>query len=69
MATIMAEIKRKHKPILSIKGIPGVKYLNPNERGMAITTPAKAAFVDVLFQNNPKTNIARTPGLIKPVNS
>ena len=61
MATMIAEIKIKHKPILSINGIAGVKYLNANESGMAMITPANAALVDVFFQNNPKTKMAKTP--------
>ena len=69
ITTIIAEIKRKLNPILSKKGIPGVKNLNAIEIGMAIITPIIAAFVEVRFQNKPKMKMANTPGLMKPVYS
>lgn len=64
---IIADIKRKQRPILSRKGMPGVRNLNPIESGIANMTPINAALVEVRFQNSPKTKMAKTPGLINPI--
>jgi hypothetical protein len=45
----------------------GANSLNNTERRKPVITPAIAAAPVVLFQNIPRKNMAKTPGLIKPV--
>ena len=66
---INAEIIKKLIPILSRKGISGVKYFIAAESGIDAKTAINAAFAEVRFQNKPNRKIATTPGLIKPVYS
>ena len=45
----------------------GANSLNKTDNRNPVITPAMAAQPVVLFQNIPRKNIAKTPGLIKPV--
>ena len=45
----------------------GANSLNKTDKRNPVNNPAIAAAPVVLFQNIPRINMAKTPGLIKPV--